>query len=314
MTGDKVDFFFVGYPKSGSTTFYYLLKSHPEIFTPEVKELNFFNADFIFEFKKHLGQNHFELATSEEDYSNLFLGAADRIKGDFTPVNVFSEDAPKNIFKYNPSARILISIREPISFLRSFHFQSLYNLIEDEPDFLKALSLEESRRIGQNIPKYCHNPFYLYYSLLVEYRKHIKRYIDVFGPENVKIILFDDIVANEYKIYWEILCFLGVKNVDFVPPRPDTNPSHALRFIWLRKFLFTPSVKKFLYTKTPHALLPLAGKISQRFFKKNQEKPFVSPKDIDLLKKKFKPVVDDLNSFLNETGLLDRRLPDLWGY
>jgi hypothetical protein len=314
MVSHEVNFFFIGFPKSGSTTFYYLLKSHPEIFAPDLKELNFFNSDFILEFQKRLGENHFELINSINEYAQLFSDAGSRIRGDFTPVNVFSIDAPVNIFKYNPAAKIIISIREPVSFLRSFHFQSLYNLLEDEPDFLKALSLEELRRAGKHIPKYCHNPFYLFYSSLIEYKKYIKGYADVFGVENIRVILFDDILAHEYTIYKEILRFLGVSNLDFVPPKHDTNPSHALRFAGLRKFLFTPTVKKFLYTRTPKALLPLAGGMSQAFFKKNQEKPFVSKNDISLLKSKFKPAVKELSVFLNETNLLDRDLLVTWDY
>lgn len=314
MIGQKVDFFFVGFPKSGTTTFYYLLKSHPEVFTPEIKEVNFFNSDFILEFKRHLGKDHFEFVRNEEQYSSLFLGAIDKLKGDFTPVNIFSADAPKNIFSYNPLAKILISIREPISFLRSFHFQSLYNLIEDEPDFLRALFLEDSRRSGKNIPKYCHNPLYLHYSSLVNYKEYVKRYTDIFGFENVKIILFDDIVKREYDVYRDVLTFLAINDANFIPPQPDRNPSHALRFTWLRKFLFTPQVKKFLYTNTPRLLLPMAVRASHKLFKKKQEKPFVSEQDINMLKKRFKYVVDDLNLFLNESYSLNLDLHFLWGY
>ena len=314
MTEHKVNFFFVGFPKSGSTTFYYLLKSHPEIFAPSIKELNYFNSDHNREFKKHLGDNYFQLASSEEEYSRFSQGGEDKIKGDFNPIYIFSEEAPENIYHYNPAAKILISVREPVSFLRSFHFQSLYNMIEDEPDFLKALQLEESRRLGQNIPEYCHNPFYLFYTSLVTYKRHIKRYTDIFGFDNVKIILFDDILRDEYTLYQEVLHFLKIKDIEFIPPKVDINSSHALRFARLRQFVFTPPIKKWLYTKTPQKLLPVGAMISQRLFKKAQEKPFVSKTDVQQLKLRFRSNVDDLSSFLSETNLMNRDLADLWDY
>jgi Sulfotransferase domain len=314
MPEDKVDFFFVGFPKSGSTTYYHLLKSHPEIFSPDVKEINYFNSDHNLERKKLLGQNYFQLASSDDDYAKFFQDAKDKIKGDFNPIYIFSEEAPRNLFNYNPAARILVSIREPVSFLRSFHFQSLYNLIENEPNFLKALSLEESRRSGHNIPEYCYNPFYLYYSALVEYNKYIKHYVDVFGCNNVKIVLFDDIMEDEYRVYKEILNFLHVKNVDFIPPKPDRNPSHVLRFSWLRKFLFSPPINRWLYTNIPQQLLPLGAKISQKIFKKTQEKPYVSRTEEEQLKIQFRPKVAELDAFLNTTGLLNRDLLTIWGY
>lgn len=314
MSNQKVNFFFAGYPKCGSTTYYTLLKAHPEFFAPEIKEPKFFSTDFNRKMESQLGENYYQIISSVEEYSLLFMGAGEKIKGDFNPFNIFSSEAAENIYNYNPNAKILISIREPVSFLRSFHFQSLFRMIEDEPDFLRALTLEESRQKGKNIPQYCHSPHYLYYSRLVEYKTHIKRFSDFFGFENVKIILFDDIIANEYGVYQDILRFLDAKNIDFIPPRPDRNPSHALRFAWLRKLLFNPPVKKWLYTHTPLQLLPYGAKISQRIFKKEQEKPFVSTRDIELLKERFKENVEELNIFLNENKLIEKELVKIWGY
>ncbi len=271
MSEGKVDFFFVGYPKSGSTTYYHLLRSHSECFAPDIKEPKFFSSDFNRELEERLGKHYFQLIDSEEEYDKLFAEGVGKLKGDFNPFNILSAEAARNIFSYNPQARIIISIREPVSFLRSFHFQSLYRMIEDEPDFLKALSLEENRRVNQNIPKYCHNPFYLFYSSLVEYTGQIKRFTDLFGYERVKVYLFDDIMNDENGVFKDILCFLGVKDVDFQPAQPYRNPSHALRFAWLRKIIFAPPVTKWFYTKLPQPLLIVGGKISQQIFTRNRK-------------------------------------------
>lgn len=314
MAGRKVDFFFVGFPKSGTTTYYHLLKSHPEIFVPDIKEINFFNTDYNQEVRKRLGADYFQLADSEADYLSFFNDSAGRIMGDFNPINIFSRDAPVNIFNHNPMAKILIAIREPVSFLRSFHFQSLYNMIEDEPDFLRALSLEDRRRAGENIPRYCPNPFHLMYSFLVEYADHIKHFVDVFGADNIKLVLFDDIAKDEDKIYRDILRFLKAGNLEFSPPNADRNPSHTLRFPWLRRVVLTPYVNKWLYTKIPPSLLPLGVKISHRIFKKKQEKPGASQKELGRIKLRFRPNVLELNTYLNATGLLTRDLVSLWQY
>ncbi len=314
MTEHKVDFFFVGYPKSGSTTLYNMLKSHPEIFSSETKELNYFNSDHIREFMRRLGPDYFQLARSDVDYASFFRGPPGKLVGDFNPIYIFSKEAPRNIHEYNPSAKILISVREPVSFLRSFHFQSLFQLIEDEPNFLDALALEEGRRAGHNIPHYCHHPFYLYYSSLVSYRQQIERYVGSFGAQNIKIILFDDLVADERGSFRDVLTFLNVSDRSFVPPPPDRNPSHALRLAPLRRFLYAPPIKKWLYTQTPRRLMPLGVKISHRIFKKPQDKPFVSVEDIKLLKTRFMPQVIELQEYLASQSLLKRDLLNMWGY
>jgi hypothetical protein len=314
MSEGKVDFFFVGYPKCGSTTFYNLLRAHPEFFAPDLKEPKYFSSDIYREMKDHLGGNYYQIIQSESAYSALFEGAGNRIKGDFNPFNIFSKEAPQNIYEYNPNAKILICVREPVSFLRSFHFQSLYGMTENEPDFLRALSLEKSRKNGQNIPRYCQIPSYLFYSQLIDYQTQIKAYTDVFDFKNVKIILFDDIVKDEYGVFRDILRFLNAKDVDFTPPPADRNPSHAIRFAWLRKLVLNPPIRKWLYTHIPLRLLPVGAKISQKLFKKNQDKPFVSPEDIKQLKKQYKNKVNDLSNFLQANGVLSRDLCKLWDY
>ena len=37
-----------GFPRSGSTYIYHILKQHPDIFIPEIKEINYFNKDHFF--------------------------------------------------------------------------------------------------------------------------------------------------------------------------------------------------------------------------------------------------------------------------
>ena len=41
----KPDFFIVGAPKCGTTSLYYYLRQHPQIFMPDYKEPHFFGKD-----------------------------------------------------------------------------------------------------------------------------------------------------------------------------------------------------------------------------------------------------------------------------
>jgi hypothetical protein len=127
-------------------------------------------------------------------------------------------------------------------------------------------------------------------------------------------MLFDDITENEEKVYQAILRFLNVKSIDFIPSKRKQNRSHALRFAWLRRIVLRPPIKKWLYTKTPQNLMPVGARISQLVFKKEQEKPFVPNEEIAGLKKRFEPNVNELNLFLNKTGLVARDIARLWGY
>ena len=68
---------------------------------------------------------------------------------------LFSKQAAAEIAQYNPDAKIIIMLREPVAFLYSIHSQGLYSGNETK-HFETALSLEDSRRQGMNIPSTVH--------------------------------------------------------------------------------------------------------------------------------------------------------------
>ena len=58
----------------------------------------------------------------------------------------------------SPGAKIIAILREPASFLRSFHLQMVSSGVESERDLAKALALEPERRRGRRIPRGCLPP------------------------------------------------------------------------------------------------------------------------------------------------------------
>ena len=89
-----------------------------------------------------------------EQYLALFDGAqpGQRI-GENSPAYLMSEHAARRITQAQPDARIIAILREPASFLRSFHLQCLRNHVETEKEFGKAIELESARREGRRIPR-----------------------------------------------------------------------------------------------------------------------------------------------------------------
>ena len=79
----------------------------------------------------------------------------------------------------------------------------------------------------------------LYYKEIARYSKHIRRYIDVFGRENVLIINFDDFRDDTLRIYGETLGFLGV-NAELRPEMPVVNPNKQVRSAVFHNLLLNP--------------------------------------------------------------------------
>src|SRR5271154_4327889 len=149
--GRVPDFFIVGHAKCGTTALYEMLRQHPQIYMPALKEPLFFASDLRARFQRRAAG---PLPTSLEEYLPLFSPAQERQRvGEASSSYLWSRVAAANIARLQPSARIVAILREPASFLRSLHLQLLQNHIESEKDLRKALSLEEARRRGKHIPR-----------------------------------------------------------------------------------------------------------------------------------------------------------------
>src|SRR6185436_16362908 len=101
----KPDFFVVGAPKSGTTSLYFYLKSHPQIFLPRRKELLFFCDDLHFTFP----------VLNEPEFLNYYRDVKDQLAaGEVSVWNLYSKNAARNIFHFNPDSRIIILLRHPV--------------------------------------------------------------------------------------------------------------------------------------------------------------------------------------------------------
>lgn len=146
-----------------------------------------------------------------DSYINLFEKVnGEKIVGESTPIYIYSNEAPSKIHDFNPEAQILIVLREPVSYLHSLHSQYLLTQYEREQCLLKALQLEEKRKKGFSIPKKASHPSTLFYQDKIKYYRYIEKYYACFNPQNIKIMLFDDLVADPKAFLQHICDFLDV--------------------------------------------------------------------------------------------------------
>ena len=185
------DFFIVGHAKSGTTALFEMLRAHPQIFMPALKETRFFSREL------HPGlarsQAH---PTTLEDYLALFAPAGPGQRaGEASPSYLRSRTAAARIAELQPDARIIAIFREPVSFLRSLHLQLLESHVENEKDFGAALEREPERRrererSGTPLEQS------LLYSEHVRYTEQLRRFHAVFAPEQVLVLIYDDFRAD----------------------------------------------------------------------------------------------------------------------
>jgi hypothetical protein len=202
------DFFIVGHAKSGTTALYEMLKRHPQIYMPASKEPWFFASDMRPRFQP---RKTGVAPRTLDEYLALFADAkpGQRV-GEASSSYLWSRTAARAIAEVQPDARIIAILREPADFLRSLHLQLLQAHVEAEQDLRKAISLEAARREGKHIPRRSHRPQLLQYSDHVHYVEQLRRYHEVFPPEQVLVLIYEEFRRDNEETVRAVLRFLDV--------------------------------------------------------------------------------------------------------
>jgi hypothetical protein len=228
----KPNFFIVGAPKSGTTALYEYLRVHPEIFMPPaVKEPHFFDREF-----QMLRMTQYD---SLEAYLALFAAASqEKCVGEGSVYYLYSERAASNIWNFNPDAKIIAILRNPIDMMYSHFYQQRYAGNEVLRTFERALAAEGDRKRGIGVsPRLVEKK--LFYREIGCYSVQLERYFACFGREQVQVIIFDDFVKNTELVYRETLEFLNVDpgfQAEFVVHNANKIP----RFHSINRFRFYP--------------------------------------------------------------------------
>ena len=289
---NKPNLFIVGAPKCGTSAMYEYLAEHPQVKMCAMKEPNFFDTDLLYKSKRLTQEKYNQLFTTDND--TLVIGEA-------SPWYLYSKSAANNIYQFNPEAKIIILLRNPIDMMYALHSELLYQGCENEVDFEKAISLETGRKAGTINHDFSNPHESVYYHDLVTYSPQVERYFNVFGKENVKVIIFDELKNDASKVYKNVLQFLGL-NADFEINTKVVNPNKTYAFDFLRKLIMLPgnSIKTLVKIILPSQQLRI--KVAQFLLKSNTKIEKRKPLESDFihnLKPIFKSDIEKLEQLLN---------------
>lgn len=237
------NFIVAGAPRCGSTALYAYLSEHPQIFMSHVKELNYFADDFP-NMQKISFRSYSDYLTVFDDASDAHLGI-----GEASPFYLFSKVALEKMYATLPNVKIIVSLRNPVDFIHSYHRLNLTLLREDEKDIQKAWALQADRKVGKSLPANLREPELLIYGDLGKFSPYIEKLFATYPREQIKVILLDDLRSNTKVIYEEILEFLDIPS-DGRKEFPQVNANFENKSQFLAK-LFHPSPKVYqLFMKT----------------------------------------------------------------
>lgn len=328
MTSTAPNLFVVGAPRCGTSSLHAYLATHPEIFMTRVKEPHHFSRDLNEERDARARRRVLAPFRTRAQYEWLYAQAEGyRVRGEASVLYLYSKVAAQEIFAFNPAAKIIASVREPVGFLRSLHSQFYFLRDEDRRSFAEALALEPRRKQGLDLPRTVRIPSLLYYSELAAFSEQLGRYLALFPRAQIKVIVFDDLRARTAEVYREILEFLEVEARPAVfPSFRQVNPHREPRSKALALFLrsnYAPSLELYRtpgFPREPGAPgFGISGLLPPRLFTRvhgyldrlNSRKvplPPLDPGESAALRARFRPEVERLSA------LLHRDLLALWGY
>jgi len=242
---------------------------------------------------------------AEREYLSEF-GAWDgqRRVGEASVWYLFSETAAAEIKAFNPSARIIVMLREPSEIMYSVFRFFRYDGNEPLATFAEALRAEPERRAGRGLGRQTYFGPGLVYRDVPRFARQVQRYFQAFGRERVKVVLLEDLAANPAAVYQDALKFLEVDDTHRLRAFDRINPAVAVNSRALRAVLNDPITRTTVRTirrVLPRRLLDAAYRVESFLTRCNsstQRPPPLEPELKAQLRREFAAEVEQLGELI----------------
>lgn len=282
----KPNLFIVGAMKSGTTSLYKGLASHPKIFMSAIKESRYFvdKAQWL------RGPGRY-LKLFAKAHNESYLGEASPA---YT-ILPWSKGVAKRIFQFNSLAKIIYIMRDPFDRIVS-HYRHYLD------------RGEETRVLSEAVRQSCE------FLILSYYAYQLKPYLESFPRDAVYIDTFESMKESPISFYKRLFLWLGV-DADFIPP--DINKRFHLSGSRGQPWNDASSIVKFArYIKRNalfNRLIPRAVKnLVVKYLPKNSNPRFNPANlriEIDKTRKMLLPI---LAKWISELEEITGRSYDVW--
>lgn len=232
------NFIVVGVAKAGTSSLHDYLRQHPEVFMPRAKDPGFFA------FNGQTNRQRYRVR-SREAYEALFAEVrGETVIGEVTDLYFDSVVAPANIAAAIPDARLIISLREPVSRAASLYHMLLRNRgINAGLSFLAALEHGRAVRFS--------------------YHESLKAWYDRFDRSRIRVVLFDDLTGNTLPTVQSLFDFVGA-DPRFVPAFKVHNPGGVPKSKWMHRLLSNGALRTWARDNLPGSWVHAAKDLRSR--------------------------------------------------
>lgn len=176
-----------GAPKCGTSSLYFWLAAHPEVFGSPKKE-TFFFADQVNRFNSDANVHEHELAR----YEKFFEGGKElKIRFEATAHYLYEKEALKAYSNWPQPPKIIFLFREPSKQMYSHYKMEKYR----------------TKRVDLPLSEYIKLPKINNY---VRYAEHLQPWIEAMPDGHVGVWMFEDMMSRKVEVMKEIAAFLGI--------------------------------------------------------------------------------------------------------
>jgi hypothetical protein len=299
------NFIVVGAAKAGTTSIYQYLSQHPEVYLSPIKETNYFAKDIpLDKIRKDYykggeldveayvntdlsEQIHIAFVSRWEHYTKLFKNVKDeKAIGEISNSYLYSEVAAREIHAVDPGMKIIMILRDPIKRAFSHYKMTLrVGLVKDS--FYEEVQRDyAAREKGFRVS-------HLYVEM-GQYAEQVRRYLDTFPRDQVRIYLFDDLKADAASVIDDMLRFLGVDPSQQVDTSFQANQASVPKNVQLVHFLRKTGIRKLAKKLSPR----FVGEAAKKVIYKEKDDLELTQRDRDFLRPLFERDVQELERIL----------------
>lgn len=208
MPEPKLSFVIGGAQKAGTSTLDSLFRLHPEIQMARHKEPHFFD-----------NEERDWTRPSYDDLTAQFGQADSRLRGESTPITLYWRPAVRRLHGYNPAAKLIFVLRDPVE--RAFsQWCKEYSLGRETLPFSQAIRDGRERILADAEVEGLHR--YISYVERSLYGEQLQYVLAQFPPAAVHCEIFEELFADRGSGLGRIAGFLGIG------PWPDELPDLRL--------------------------------------------------------------------------------------
>jgi len=236
------DFLGIGAMRCGTTQLWDLVRRHPTVYAPEVKELHFFD------------DRDGNWGRGLDWYAAHFAGApAGSVCGETTPSYMAVPEAAERIAASLPETKLVATLRDPAARAWS-HYWFNVRAGRESRRFWRAIG-DEERELRESPDAPPHTCSYLRIGFFEE---QLRRFEGLVGRERLRVVMLDELIADRDRVLREVFEFIGVDPAsplldDETPAMRNEGLSPRLRALHLA-FRRLSRVRRAMGLQTPRPL------------------------------------------------------------